>query len=97
MIVMGILGGGKDHQRIIVVNVSGSGIRLQITVLDMTGSVGLFNDRGTPLKGCFDITFYDFAGEQQIAFLMDFRRPGSQGFMRAKHRRQFRIGHLDGV
>ncbi len=97
MVVMGILGGSEYDKGTVIIHIPGTGIRLQIAVLDIGGLVGLFDNRRTLPESFVDIAFLYLAAEKQIALFVDFRRSGRHRFRCIKHCRQCFIGHFDGL
>ncbi len=95
MVVMRILGGSEYDKGTVIIHIPGTGIRFQITVLDIGGLVGLFDNCRTLPESVVDIAFLNLTAEKQIALFMYFRRFGRHRFLCTKHCRQCFIGYFD--
>ena len=96
MVVVGVLGGGVDHQSPVGVHKTGPGIGLQVVVFDHRGPVCFLDHTGTAGKGTVRIPPADTAGEKQVALGMDFGRVRLHGLEGVADNRQRVVCHHNG-
>ncbi len=97
VVVVGVLGRGIDDQGAVAVDEPGSGIGLDVIVLDERRPVGLLDDALAAGEGRLGIPPADGPRRHDVALGV---HPGGvlgHGLLRVEHRRQIPVDDLDGL